>query len=72
MLERAAASLGDLSQQLASLNDELIEAKAAKAASDSVVADMLITAQRVVERTKEEARQEAADLIVGPPSWRLM
>jgi cell division septum initiation protein DivIVA len=63
LTERAAASLEALSRQVALLKSELDQARAAKAESDATITQMLVTAQRIVDRTKEDARNEAAELI---------
>jgi cell division septum initiation protein DivIVA len=63
LLDEAAASLDDLGERVASLNDELRRAKAVEPVPESVVTQILVTAQRVVEETQEGARLEAAELV---------
>lgn len=63
LLERAAFAIEHHQATVASLRAEIETARAARAASETVVSDMLVTAQRVIEVSKEEARRDSAELI---------
>lgn len=63
LLERAAASLDELTRTIRSTKSELEQSRATDSAPEEIVAQMLATAARIVEATKEDAKHEAAAFV---------
>jgi cell division septum initiation protein DivIVA len=63
LLERAAASIDELTRAVRSTRTELEQSRTTESAPEEVVAQMLATAARIVEATKDDAKREAAALV---------